>query len=257
VLKTAKVAKKEKIWYIGHSQGSLVAFAGLTEDTCYEKVSPHLHGIIALAPILSLKHVRGPWRSVIPAVKSLVNAPVISPDLEFLPKSKAGRWFAQLGTSSPSFLKEWGSQMTRNFLLQIANFDQKRYVEARLEVFLSHTPAGTSLRNLIHYAQVVDQPTITKFDHGKKRNLILYNSVEPPAFDFSKVALPVHMFVGTEDWLATPEDTVDKVKVLPRSRVTVLENFDHLDFIWGRNAVDQLHPKIYSVLDQSQSSTLL
>ena len=63
--------------------------------------------------------------------------------------------------------------MTRNFLLQIANFDQKRYVEARLEVFLSHTPAGTSLRNLIHYAQIVDQPTITKFDHGKKRNLIV------------------------------------------------------------------------------------
>ena len=110
-----------------------------------------------------------------PAVKNLVHAPGISPDSEFLPKSKAGRWFARLGRSSPNALKEWGSQMTRNFLLKIANFDQSRYVEDRLEVFLSHTPAGTSLRNLVHYAQVIDkrEDFISKFDHGNRRNLIV------------------------------------------------------------------------------------
>ena len=83
------------------------------------------------------------------------------------------RWFAKLGKSSPNALKEWGSAMTRNFLLLIANFDQRRYVTDRLEVFLAHTPAGTSLRNLVHFAQVVDKPHITKFDHGKRRNLIV------------------------------------------------------------------------------------
>ena len=108
-------------------------------------------------------------------MKNLVHAPGISPDSEFLPKSKAGRWFARLGRSSPSALKEWGSSMTRNFLLKIANFDQERYVEDRLEVFLSHTPAGTSLRNLVHYAQVIDrkEDAISKFDHGNRRNLIV------------------------------------------------------------------------------------
>ena len=83
------------------------------------------------------------------------------------------RWFAKLGKSSPLALQEWGSSLTRNFLLLIANFDQKRYLEERLEVFLSHTPAGTSLRNIIHFAQAVDKEKISKFDHGKRRNLVV------------------------------------------------------------------------------------
>ena len=63
VKKVIQVSGKDKIWYIGHSQGSLIAFANFVDSG--ETIQKFLHGIIALAPILSLKHVKGPWRSVV------------------------------------------------------------------------------------------------------------------------------------------------------------------------------------------------
>lgn len=65
--------------------------------------------------------------------------------------------------------------------------------------------------------------------------------------------MPVHLFVGTADWLASPEDTVDKIHIIPSSEVYVLEDFDHLDFIWGKTAITELHPKILNILTPCDS----
>ena len=75
--------------------------------------------------------------------------------------------------------------MARNALLLMANFDHSRYVQDRLEVFLSHSPAGTSLRNLVHFAQLVDTNYISKFDHGKRKNLIV--SLRPRLILYKKL----------------------------------------------------------------------
>jgi len=88
------------LWYIGHSQGSLIAFAKLSEDETGD-LSSKLHGILALAPVFSLKYVKGPWKSLSPPVAKLINSKMISPDLEFLPQSRAGRWIATMASKSP------------------------------------------------------------------------------------------------------------------------------------------------------------
>ena len=59
VAKVCEVSNKEKVWYIGHSQGTLIAFAALSEDV--DNISNKIQGVIALAPVLSLKYVKGPW----------------------------------------------------------------------------------------------------------------------------------------------------------------------------------------------------
>lgn len=41
-----------------------------------------------------------------------------------------------------------------NLLLSIAGFSPARYCIDRLPVYLSHIPAGTSIQNIIHFAQV-------------------------------------------------------------------------------------------------------
>ena len=57
--KVCEVSNNEKVWYIGHSQGTLIAFAALSENV--DNISSKIHGVIALAPVLSLKYVKGPW----------------------------------------------------------------------------------------------------------------------------------------------------------------------------------------------------
>ena len=54
-------------------------------------------------------------------------------------------------------------------------------------MFLSHTPAGTSFRNIIHFAQNIGKKgaTLAKLDYGKKsRNLEAYGRETPPNYDF-------------------------------------------------------------------------
>ena len=63
-------------------------------------------------------------------------------------------------------MRRFGYRSARNLLLTWANFDPSRYVASRLEVFLAHTPAGTSFRNIIHFAQNVGSSVIRKLDYG-------------------------------------------------------------------------------------------
>ena len=61
----------------------------------------------------------------------------------------------------------------------------------------------------------------------------------------------VHLFVGGSDWLATTEDTIDKIQIIKNSEIYIFDEFDHLDFIWGKTAVEELHPKILEILNST------
>ena len=79
-----------------------------------------------------------------------------------------------------------------------------------------------------------------------------YNSETPPFYDWSKIDLPVHLFVGTSDWISTPEDVLLIRPYLKNSTLEMIDDFDHLDFIWGKTAHLELHPKIINVLKSSK-----
>lgn len=254
--KVLSITSYEKLWYIGHSQGSLIAFARLSEDPL---LSNKLFGILALAPVFSLKYVKGPWKSLSPYVAKLINSKMISPDLEFLPQSRAGRWIATMASKSPGSMRRFGYRSARNLLLTWSNFDPSRYVATRLEVFLAHTPAGTSFRNIIHFAQNVGSSVIKKLDFGAELNRAKYGCSEAPNYDFTNISSDLYLFVGSNDWLATQEDNLQFISKFTQSKPdSTLEVFwsdnDHLDFIWGKESHSKLFPKIISILNKTSSS---
>jgi len=128
------------------------------------------------------------------------------------------------------------------------NFDPERYIPDRQEVFDNHFPSGTSFRNFIHFAQSVRKEKIEKFDHGKATNLEIYNSEKPPKYDLSAISVPVHVFIGSADWLSTPEDANANLKEMQNLKIYNLDNFDHLEFIRGKRAKKELFPQILSLL---------
>merc|ERR1712168_570087 len=239
--KILSINGREKLWYIGHSQGSLIAFAKLSEDKTGD-LSSKLHGILALAPVFSLKYVKGPWKSLSPPVAKLINSKMIS----------------------PGSMRRFGYRSARNLLLTWANFDPSRYVASRLEVFLAHTPAGTSFRNIIHFAQNVGSSVIQKLDYGPQLNEKKYGSLEAPTYDFTLIQADLYLFVGSNDWLATQEDNLQFISKLMQKQTptqspkykleTIWSDNDHLDFIWGRESHKNLYPKIISILNQASSS---
>ena len=96
------------MWYIGHSQGSLIAFASLSEDKD-DMISSKLYGVIALAPVCGLQYVKGPWKALCPSISKLIKSKLISSDLEFLPNSRAGRWIATMASKSPGSMRRYGN----------------------------------------------------------------------------------------------------------------------------------------------------
>ncbi|XP_070394511.1 lipase lipl-1-like isoform X4 [Dermacentor albipictus] len=50
-----------------------------------------------------------------------------------------------------------------------------RYINlTRIPVYLCHNPAGTSMKNVIHYAQLVRSKRAQKFDYGASKNNEVY-----------------------------------------------------------------------------------
>ncbi|CAG5101843.1 Oidioi.mRNA.OKI2018_I69.chr1.g26.t1.cds [Oikopleura dioica] len=248
IKKICKIAKQDKIWYIAHSQGTLLMFVNQEGED--QETKKRLHGIIALAPILSLKNVKGAWKSLISHSKSFMKNGVTQKylDCEFLQGTKLARYLTKIGKNSPLILKAWGTGIAQEFASHYVNFNHRRYVQERLPVFLSHSPSGTSLRNVVHFGQNIGKKRMAKLDYGPKGNQLEYNKDSPPFYDWSKIDLPIHLFVGSSDWIATVKDVQQTRPNLRNSTLTIIEDFDHLDFIWGKTAKEDLHPKIIQIL---------
>lgn len=99
------------------------------------------------------------------------------------------------------------------------------------------------LVKLHHYCQWFHRGAPRKFDYGILRNQIFYNKTIPPEYNFDNINVPLYIFYGNEDYLATPMD----VRILLNRLGNKVKNttyynkgrFSHNDFIFAKN-VNQL-----------------
>jgi hypothetical protein len=84
----------------------------------------------------------------------------------------------------------------------------------RLDIYVSHTPAGTSVQNMAHWAQMVRKNRFGKFDYGKKKNLIRYGNDQPPRYPLDLIKTNIALFSGGEDVLANTADVERLAKEL-------------------------------------------
>ena len=61
IQKVLDISGKSKIWYLGYSEGAMVAQLALSEDK--SGMSDSLYGIIGLGPVLTFNNARGPWKT--------------------------------------------------------------------------------------------------------------------------------------------------------------------------------------------------
>ena len=225
---------QQQLYYVGHSQGTMIAFAGLSENKELNKKIKHF---FALAPVSHLGNSESPVTYL-----SYLESPIGSffkliGVREFLPSSY---WVKYLADTFCGF----DSGVCGNFLFLIAGSDEKNMNSTRLPVYLTHTPAGTSVRNMLHFAQLVQSNKFQKYDEGWY-NMIKYGSMSPPQYDLTQIKSDISLFWGTQDTLADPED----VKYLAKTLKTVKNNvkvagYNHLDFIWGMSAREKVYKQI-------------
>ena len=131
--------------------------------------------------------------------------------------------------------------------------------------------AGTSLQNMIHYAQMVQSAELQKYDfRNDEINTNRYLSPTPPKIDLSSIRTPLIVYYGTEDDLSTVDDVewtlgkwemIDSIRNINYSEQlpnvvdkVKLEGFDHLDFLWGTRAPTYLYAEIIDFITEASAN---
>lgn len=72
-----------------------------------------------------------------------------------------------------------------------------------MSVVLSKTPADTSTKTVIHYAQEIYQNgNFQQFDYGSDGNIIQYGTKYPPKYRVKDIRTPIYMMYAMNDFLA-------------------------------------------------------
>ncbi|KAJ8710443.1 hypothetical protein PYW07_009809 [Mythimna separata] len=118
-------------------------------------------------------------------------------------------------------------------------------------VLFGHFPAGTSLHNMAWYGQSMTATRFRKFNHGKKKNLVVYGSEQPAAYNLSAMTVPVLCIYGNNDGLVDVKDVEWLMSKLPNVLESVkVEDplWTHLDMTYSQYTVYTIFPKISEYL---------
>lgn len=237
------MTQQEKLFYVGHSQGTLMLFALLSERPEYNS---KIQLFSALGPVTTVTYMTSPVRLLAPFAKDANLLFRLFGVYDFLPSN----WFIKLLADTMCKFHVV-RELCEDAVLLITGIDTSEFNVTRLPVFISHTPAGTSVKNMVHFAQLVREKKFQKFDYGSRKNLIVYGQETPPEYNVSGVAAPVGLFWSLNDWFADPTDVNSLSKLLPNLVLSYQvpdPQFTHVDFTFGMNAKDIVYNTVMKLM---------
>jgi hypothetical protein len=101
--------------------------------------------------------------------------------------------------------------------------------KAYLATAAGHFPAGGAIRQILHLVQV--QGGFREYDHGLDENLKKYGQSQPPAYNVSKITVPMLMLAGIWDNLATIEQVKQVASLVPNLIEYREFGITHMDFV--------------------------
>ncbi|EAT34383.1 AAEL013361-PA [Aedes aegypti] len=226
---------RSKVHYVGHSQGgtNFLVMASMRPDVNEKIASAHLSSpvafwsrnttpmsylydelmtLIAMFDQIGLYEVGGRSAgSMMEYVEKAIDGGCISQDMLML-----GLWMV-VGEHSETL--------------------NKTTIEAVRKVF----PAGASIRQGLHFLQMMKSERFCLFDYGEQENLRRYGKAVPPSYSLGKVTAPVALYYGMNDPFVAIKDLEVLVEKLPN---VVLKHkmadpkWNHVDFIFGSNGYE-------------------
>ena len=241
-----RVTRRRTLAYVGHSQGTVTMFALLASQPRFNQL---VKPFVALAPIAGLAHVATPLRH-------LARVPFLDAILRRLGD---GEFAASGALARTVAARLCGGRATRavcaNLMFLANGYSEAQLNASRVAVYAAHYPAGTSWRNMAHYAQLVRSGRFAAFDHGSEaKNRDAYGTGTPPEYDVRRISSrDIALFSSLNDWLASPADVALLVRrlgpgILLDHRIPV-PDWNHLDFLIGREAGALVNRPVARILD--------
>ena len=137
----------------------------------------------------------------------------------------------------------------------IVENDPTNHIEwSALHNLFYYQPGGTSTKNLVHWLQILGSTGIRHFDYGTELNLKYYNQSQPLEYEMDKLKnMTIDIFVTATDGdpYCVKEDLQLMIDTFTNARLSVkhVVNYNHLDYIWGRNAHEDIYVDLLNFLN--------
>lgn len=231
----------QQVFYVGHSQGTLIAFAKFSEDLQFSK---KIAAFFALAPIHTVGSITSPIKMLAPLTMPLDFLFTLVGYDEFLPIDNVRHTFQDyVCEETDNDVRCKNLQMQFHWAKGSTEINQ-----TRTPIYAAHNPAGTSSQNIAHFGQMVNSNKMQKFDYyNPLKNLAKYGQITPPAYSVEKMTVPTVLFTGKLDALSDPTDVTILRSLLNKDIILgdyVYDTYTHCDFIWGANANKDVYSKI-------------
>ncbi|GLG98545.1 Lipase [Gryllus bimaculatus] len=241
------VTGQEQLHYIGHSMGTTMFYVmGAMRPEYNAKIlSAH-----TLAPVAYMGNTQTPLLKEIAAgadgLGVLLKLLGVN---EFLPHADV---YGVMGDRLCSDTAPTQS-VCSNALFLICGFDSEELNTTMLPLIMSHDPSGSSVKNLLHYAQNIKSGKFQLYDYGPVKNLAKYGSLKAPSYDLSKLTAPVALHYADNDIMAVPKDVQKLQRELPnmigKFRVS-FSKFNHLDFLFAIHAKEYVYDLVIRLMDR-------
>lgn len=231
---------QEQLYYVGHSQGTTIGFIAFSR---IPELAKKIKMFLALGPVASVQFSIGP-------ITKLARFPdFLLKDLfgtqQFLPENAFLKWLS-LHVCSHVVLKE----LCGNVFFLLCGFNERNLNMSRVAVYVSHSPAGTSSQNMIHWSQTYKLKKFQAFDWGSSaKNYFHYNQTNPPAYNVKDMHVPTAVWSGGQDWLADVNDvSILLTQITNLVYDECIPDWEHLDFIWGLDAPWRLYDQMVNLM---------
>jgi len=234
--------KAAKITYIGHSEGTIQAFAGLISNP---SIADKLNLYIALAPVAYVGGITVEMFQILSRFDADELLLLLGVYEFYLPNLEHNI-LPDICRLDPSICGYTGSVL----------YGENSYLNtSALSFYTIYEPFPTSAKNIIHWAQGVRTGLFQKYDYGVAGNMQHYGQSTPPQYPFSNypTTLPTVLVSGGIDGLADPNDVKKIIAQVPTGANVVVinrEDYGHLDPLLGDDAYQLTYPELMKLINQ-------
>nr|XP_023020524.1 lipase 1-like [Leptinotarsa decemlineata] len=234
--------------YIGYSMGTTSFF--IYSSSFPDETKNYLKGMVALAPVINFKD----------SISILRFSDYVWP---FLKEIVSFLWNGEMCPGFSFFLKPLMATSPGMFSLlfglkMIGGDDYEQIDPTTFPLEMNRMVDTIGSEVYTHLVQIHISGVFQHYDHGKERNLETYGTPTPPPYDLSKIPVPVAMFFGANDWLATPRNAKQAYSELQPSlrcgyHAVPFEKWNHLDFIIAKDLPKYLYEDMFHKINDIDS----
>lgn len=115
----------------------------------------------------------------------------------------------------------------------------------------AHLPASASVKQLLHYGQLIQSNRFCQFDNGEFTNKRVYGTATPPDYKLKNATASVAMFYADDDVLVSPKDVArlrSELRDVVEFRRVNDKTFNHYDFVVASDVVPLVYDDVIDLL---------